>query len=145
MKSNGLVGTRGWADWIAWRPMGDEEIVSGLEPDSAWIAAACWLGALITGPIVPGVVLVMSWNARGSLVRRHALAATVMWSVLLAVYLPVFLFGMFLPALHGDPPPWWTLAVAGVVIVVSWTGTAIGLGLAWKAGRHDAMVRDARV
>jgi hypothetical protein len=125
--------------------MGDEVNGSELAADSAWTAAACWLGGLFTGPVVPGVVLVMSWRARGSLVRRHALAATVMWSALLAVYLPVFLFAMFLPALHGDPPPWWSLAVAGAVVVISWTGTATGLILAWRAGRREAAVSDARV
>jgi hypothetical protein len=106
--------------------------------DSPWTAAACWLGALFMGPLVPAIVLGITWRARGSLARRHALAATVLWTVLLAVYLPVFVVGMLIPAFHGESPRWWAIAVAIVVALTSWTATAVGLLLIWKAARTTA-------
>lgn len=103
--------------------------------DSPWTAAACWLGALFMGPLVPAIVLGITWRARGSLARRHALAATVLWTVLLAVYLPVFVIGMFIPAFHGESPRWWAIALAILVALTSWTATVVGLLLVFRSTR----------
>ena len=93
--------------------------------DSPWAAASVWVGALFSGGLVPLTFLIITWKNKGSLTRRHAVAATSLWAVLMAIYVPVFFFGMFVPALSGEPPRNWAVAVAAAFIVISWS-TAIG-------------------
>lgn len=113
-----------------------EQVAAPDVADNAWAAATCWLGGLVTGPVAPAVLLAVTWKARASLTRKHALAATVLWSALVAIYLPVFVFGMFLPAFYGDPPRWWAIAIAVTLIAISWAATAVGLLLVWRSARR---------
>lgn len=87
---------------------------TALDSNDRWMAAGAWVGWACGGPLVPLVLLAVSWSKRDSLARRHALAATVMWAVALAIWLPVLTVGVFLRP--SDP------AVYAVVV-------AVGLGL----------------
>lgn len=109
--------------------------------DNPWAAAASWVGAPFSGGLVPLGLLLATWNDRGSLTRRHALAATALWSVLMGVYIPVFVLGMLLPAFHGDPPRTWAIAVAVAFLVISWGAAAVGVALVVRSARR-AQPRD---
>lgn len=104
--------------------------------DNPWAAAVSWVGAPFTGGLVPLALLLATWKDRGSLTRRHALAATTLWAVLMAVYLPVFFFGMFLPAFQGEPPRTWAIAVAIACFVISWGAVAVGVAMVVRSTRN---------
>ncbi len=109
-------------------------------PDTIAAPLVCWLGALFTGPVAPAIVLVMSRHHRESPTRAHAIAATVLWTVALGVYLPVFVFAIFLPSLDrdsGGPSPWAFLVAAGIA-VSTWTATLIGLVVIYRQHKAGA-------
>lgn len=99
-----------------------------------WAAAACWVGAPFGG-LIPGVLLVVTWRDRGCLVRRHALAATIFWVALLAIYVPVFLLGILVPAFHRDPISGWVVATVAGLFVVSWLATGLGAAAVHRSVR----------
>src|SRR5690606_6518871 len=103
--------------------------------DNPWAAAACWVGAPFSGGLVPLVLLIVTWKDRGSLARRHALAATALWAVLMAIYIPVFFLGMLLPAFQGEPPRTWAIAVAVAFFVISWGAAVVGVAVVFRSAR----------
>ena len=103
--------------------------------DSPWAAAASWVGAPFSGGLVPLVLLIVTWKDRGSLTRRHALAATALWAVLMAIYIPTFFLGMFLPAFQGEPPRTWAIAVAVAFFVISWGAAVVGAAVVLRSAR----------
>ncbi len=105
--------------------------------DNPWVAAACWAAAPLSGGLVPLVLLIVTWKDRGSLTRRHALAATALWAVLMATYIPVFLLGMFLPAFQGEPPRTWAIAVAVAFFVISWGAVVVGVAVVLRSARRS--------
>ena len=105
--------------------------------NNPWAAAACWAGAPFSGGLVPVVFLIVTWNERGSLTRRHALAASVLWVSLIAIYVPVFVIGMFIPAFQGEPPRPWAMAIAVAFFVTSWIATIVGCVAVFVATRRD--------
>ena len=104
--------------------------------DNPWAAAACWVGALFSGGLVPLILLIVTWKDRGSLTRRHALAATALWAVLMATYIPVFFLGMFLPAFQGEAPRSWAVAVAVAFFVISWGAAVVGVAVVLRSARR---------
>jgi hypothetical protein len=74
------------------------------------------------------MLLGVSWSKRASLARQHALAATVMWAAALAVWLPVFFFGI---VVRGDDPATGAVIVAvalgAATLVVSIVGVVTAL------------------
>lgn len=106
--------------------------------DNRWAAAACWAGAPFSGGLVPMVLLIITWKYRGSLTRRHALAATMLWAVLLAIYLPVFLFGWFIPGFNGNNPDALAVAIVLALFVMAWAAAAIGVLVVWVSSRHPS-------
>ncbi len=110
---------------------------SGQISDNPWVAGACWLGAPFGG-LLPGMLLAVTWQDHGSLVRRHALRATIFWAVLMTVYLPVFVFRLFIPSFNGESPSSWVLAVVGGIFVVSWIATVFGVVAVRRSVRHTA-------
>ncbi len=104
--------------------------------NNPWAAAACWAAAPFSGGMAPAIFLIVTWKERGSLTRRHALAATVLWAGLIATYLPVFFIGFFLPAFNGDAIPTWAVAIAVAWFVISWIATIVGCVLVLLAARR---------
>lgn len=104
--------------------------------DNPWAAAACWAGAPFSGGLVPVALLIITWKNRGSLTRRHALAATLVWAVLLAIYLPAFLFGWFIPAFSGTGPEPWAVTTVVALFVMAWTTAVIGVVVVWVSSRR---------
>lgn len=92
-------------------------------------AVVAWSGLVVMGPVPPVVVLIVSWSKRGSAARRHALAAVVMWVVILAVYLPVWVVGVMM---HLDRPETYAIVVAVVCFVVTLCISTVGALLAWR-------------
>jgi hypothetical protein len=82
------------------------------------------------------VLLIITWKNRGSLTRRHALAATLLWAVLLAIYVPVFAFGWFVPAFNGNSPDTWAVATTVALFAVGWAAAVIGALVVWLSSRH---------
>lgn len=114
--------------------------------DNPWAAAASWVGAPFSGGLLPLGLLLATWYDRGSLTRRHALAATALWAVLMAVYIPVFLLGMLLPAFRGEPPRTWAIAVAVAFLAISWGGRRGRCGTRAPVGSSRAAEgRDRRI
>jgi len=101
------------------------------------MAATAWAGWACGGPVVPGAVLAMSWSKRESLARRHALAAVAMWAVALAVWLPVFVFGV---ALRSDDPAPATVITAVALGVVTLAASIVGVTLALLAPVRGVLV-----
>ena len=108
---------------------------TGKIAENPWAAGACWIGAPFGG-LIPGVLLAVTWRDRGSLVRRHALAATTLWCVLIAIYLPAFVFGLFIPAFNRESPPSWAIAAVAGVVVVSWAATVVGVSSVIRSVRR---------
>jgi len=107
---------------------------------SVGAAVICWLGALFTGPIAPIILLVIVRNDRVTPTRAHAIAATVVWGFSSAIYLPVFVFGIFLPSFYrdsGGPRPWAVL-VALAIAATTWIATCIGLVVVYRQQRRGA-------
>lgn len=104
--------------------------------DNPWAAAASWVGAPFSGGLVPLVLLIITWKDRGSLTRRHALAATELWAVLMAIYIPTFFLGMFLPAFQGEPPSTWAIAVAVAFFVIAWGAAVVGAAVVLRSARR---------
>lgn len=107
---------------------------------SVGAAVICWLGALFTGPIAPIVVLVLGRNDRVTPTRAHAIAATAVWGLSSAIYLPVFLFGILLPSFYrdsGGPRPW-ALLVALAIAATTWIATCVGLVVVYRQQRRGA-------
>lgn len=99
-----------------------------IDANDRWMAAASWVGWACGGPILPVVILAVSWPQRESLARRHALLASVVYVVTLAVWLPVFLFGILLRP--ESPAP--VAVIVGValtvgMLVVSLVGVVVAL------------------
>jgi hypothetical protein len=67
------------------------------------MAAVAWGGALMAGPLVPGAVWLISRQQPGSLARREARFATIVWGLVVAVWVPVVLFGLMIPAFTTEP------------------------------------------
>ncbi len=107
-------------------PTKEGDVSTGEIAENPWAAGVCWIGAPFGG-LIPVVLLAVTWGDRVSLVRRHALAATALWCVLIAIYLPAFVFGLFIPAFNRESPPSWAIAVVAGVVVVSWAATVIGV------------------
>ena len=96
------------------------------------MAVVAWGGAMLAGPLVPGVVWVVSRHQTGSLARREAKFATIVWGIVLAIWVPVVVFGLMVPAFTTEPsendaPPVGLLFVGLVLVVVSWTISITGL------------------
>lgn len=108
--------------------------------DNPWAAASVWVGAVFSGGLVPLVFLIITWKDKGSLTRRHAVAATVLWAVLMAIYIPTFIFGMFIPAWSGEPPRTWAVVTAVAFAVISWSTTIGGLVLVLISARRSTSV-----
>jgi TRAP-type C4-dicarboxylate transport system permease large subunit len=90
------------------------------------MAAVAWGGALMAGPLVPGAVWAVSRQQQGSLALREARFATIVWGIVLAIWVPVVVFGLMIPAFTTEPsednaPPVGVLLVGLVLVLVSWT------------------------
>lgn len=86
------------------------------------LAAMCWLGWFFGGPLVPATILVFTWNDTSSLARRHAARATLMWGVVMVVYLPMVARLMIM----GSPDTAF-FVVFGLVVGVVLVMTVVGL------------------
>lgn len=106
--------------------------------NNRWAATSCWLGALFTGFVLPVALLLATWRDRGSLTRRHAMAASIVWIIALALYLPIFFIGIWIPAFNGHPPQAWAVIGAVAIAVTSWVATAVGLIAVWRTPRHPS-------
>lgn len=100
----------------------------------------CWLGALFTGPVAPAIVLIISRHQRGSPTRAHAIVATIVWTVALAVYLPVFFFAIFLPSFDRDSggPDVWAFLFAVGVALTTWIATLIAMVVIYRQHKAGA-------
>ena len=65
------------------------------------------------GPIIPAIVLALNWSKPQSLARRQAMIATIMWVVVLAIYVPAVIR---MAATGGPDVVFW--AVWGLVVPV---------------------------
>lgn len=103
---------------------------------SPWAAIGCWIFAAFTGGLVAFAILIMVWRDYGSLLRRHALAASIVHAIIWLVYLPTFTFGMFMPLSRGDERASWVVWVAVGSVLVSWGSAAVGSLIVWKDHRR---------
>lgn len=87
--------------------------VQALDNNDRYMAAASWAGLLCGGPVLPLVILAVSWSKPESLARRHALLASLMWAAVLVVYVPV----VIRMALVGEPDALF-FAVWGRVVAI---------------------------
>jgi hypothetical protein len=89
-------------------------------------------------------MVAVTWQHRETPSRAHAITATVIWSVLLAIYLPVFVVGIFLPSLENNStgPRLWAVVVAIVIALTSWICTAAGLLVVHRQYRRGAWPTD---
>jgi hypothetical protein len=102
---------------------------AALDESDKWQAAGAWAGIFVGGPIVPIVILALNWSKTGSLARRHAKVATIIWVVVLAVYVPMVLRIFTSP---GAPDAAFFVVLA-IVVVVTWGSAIVGVVQALRA------------
>lgn len=93
-------------------------------------AAIVWAGLFAGGPLLPLVLLVVSWSRSGSLTKRHAAAACAMHLVALGIWVPVVFSQLMLTT---DDPPVWVFALAGALFLTMLLCSIAGLVLALRA------------
>ena len=93
-------------------------------------AAVVWAGLIAGGPLLPLVLLVVSWSRVGSLTKRHAIAACSLWLATLGIWAPVVVSQLMLTT---DDPPVWVFALAGALFLTMLLCSVAGLVLALRA------------
>lgn len=99
-------------------------------------AAVVWAGLFAGGPLLPVVLLVVSWSRVGSLTKRHAVAACCMHLAALLIWVPVVVSQLMLTT---DDPPVWVFVLAGVLFLTMVLCSVAGLVLALRAPVGDAL------
>lgn len=91
---------------------------AALDSNDRWMAAVAWAGWLFGGPLLPVVVLAVSWSNRESLARLHSTVASIVWIVAVLVWLPVLAFGIVMQADDPDPLAVLMAVFLGVAMVI---------------------------
>jgi hypothetical protein len=106
-----------------------------LDSNDRYLAVAAWAGLFCGGPILPLVILAARWSTPASLARQHALVASVMWAVVLVVYVPL----VVRMALVGEPDGLF-FAVWGAVVAIVVVMSGVGALWALRAPDHGPSV-----
>lgn len=101
-----------------------------LSEDDRRIAVVTWIGLFVGGPILPVILLIITWARRGSLARRHATAACLMWLVLLGIWVPVVVSQLMLSTTE---PGAWVVALAAALFAIALLCSITGLIRALRA------------
>ena len=88
-----------------------------------------WSGIFCGGFLIPVVLLAINWSKIDSLARHHALIATVMWCVVLAVYVPASFWMVFVS--RGPTALFWIIWVVAVTVTLGMS--AVNAIRAWRA------------
>lgn len=94
------------------------------------LAAIVWGGLFSGGPLLPIAIFIVTRSRAGSLAKRHAVAAFLMWLLLPSVWLPAVLYQVFIA--RGNPGVWF-IALAGAIMLTILTCSVVGFVLAVRA------------
>jgi len=98
--------------------------------NSRWVAAGSWIGLAISTFAIPAVVLALVWRNEGSLVRRHAFAATFVGCVVGVVYVSAIVAGLLPAAFYRTSPASWVVPTLVVSLSVCWISAIVGCAFA---------------
>ncbi len=94
--------------------------------DQRPIAALAWCGAILGGPVLPIILWRTSSGSPDSIVYWHSRLAAGIWIVLTGLWIPIAVFGIFLPAVSGGTPARYALVCAGIFTGVAFLSMFVG-------------------